>query len=70
MKKIEDVTEDDQELMTTEEYEVGSGPFLAGVCANWDRGIRTSHVWLREEGSFSTINCISDSIKLRPCVHS
>lgn len=35
MKKIEDVTEDDQELMTTEEYEVGSGPFLAGVCANW-----------------------------------
>lgn len=70
MKRIEDVTEDDQELMTTEEYEVGSGPFLAGVCANWNRGIRASHVWLREKGSFSTINRISDNIKLRPCVHS
>lgn len=50
MKKVEDVTEDDQELMTTEEYEVGWGLFLADVYANWNRGIRASHVWLREEG--------------------
>lgn len=34
MKKIEDVTEGDQELMTSEEYEVGSDLSSVDVWAN------------------------------------
>lgn len=64
MKKIEDVTEDDQELMTSEEYEVGSDLSSADVWANWNRGIRASYVWLSGKEPIYLFHIVSNSHRM------
>lgn len=64
MKKIEDVTEGDQELMTSEEYEVGSDLSSVDVWANWDRGIRASYVWLSGKEPVYLFHIVSNSHRM------
>lgn len=69
MKKIEDVTEDDQELMTSEEYEVNSALSPADVWANWNFSRHTRKLCMAEKGRIRLP--ISDSIiKFTPRAHT